>query len=71
MLPKLDPQDRLDRRVFDRYVEKGTTLAALAHAGSIYFLMGIAAADKVTRLFEISKDQIQPLCEHLMNPQCE
>lgn len=63
------------RKVTDRwfynYISWGTRYAALGRAGSIYFLLGIAAAGKVSSIQKINVSQIQPICEHLMNPSGE
>lgn len=69
-LARLKPCDRMEKRTFDGYVACGTRYAALGRAGTIYFLMAIAASDNVTRIKDLPADQIQPLCEHIMNPTC-
>ena len=53
---------------FYEYIRRGTRLAPLAYAGSVMLLIAIAATGKSEKVHEISFDQIQPICQHILCP---
>lgn len=68
---KTPVRDRMSKTAFNLYVRLGTAWASLGRAGSIYLLMAIAATGMVETFRNLPVDQIQPLCEHILNPGSE